>query len=127
MRHMQCNKIILCCKVCKLEWSFILVFLLEPNSTPLGFIWLSKGSGWCDKTFLEIIKFYIFVGVSLLCQTKFLLLAIIYHLKQETLFIFSSTEIKLPKNFPLSHNFYMRTCIKFMFANKIEAMYKGCT
>ena len=27
--------------------------------------------------------------------------------------------------FPLSRNFYVRTCVKFTFANKIEAMYEG--
>ena len=27
-------------------------------------------------------------------------------------------------DFPLSGNFYVRTCVKFMFANKIEAIYE---
>ena len=52
-RHMQGNKNILGCTICKLEWSFILVFLLELNSTPLRFIWLNKGWRKCDKTLLE--------------------------------------------------------------------------
>ena len=37
-----------------------------------------------------------------------------------TLFYVFNRDIK----YPLSRNFYVRTCVKFTFANKIEAMYE---